>query len=344
MRAILYEAFGAPPQVTTVADSTPPPGGAVLRVTASGLCRSDWHGWRGHDADIEPPHVPGHELAGELVALGEGVSGWAPGTRVTAPFICACGGCRECLAGQQQVCEAQQQPGFTHWGSFAEYVVIHRAALNLVALPEGIDDATAASLGCRFATSFRAVVDVGRVRGGEWVAVHGCGGVGCAAVMIARALGAAVIALDPHPARRQQALDSGASHALAPGPEAIGELRELSDGGVHCSIDAVGGAAACAASIASLRRRGRHVQVGLMGEGPVAAPMGRVLAEELQLLGSHGMPAHRYKAMLAMIADGRLRPDALVGEIVGLAEGARRLTTLDQADTPGVTVIDPRQP
>src|SRR3954451_23227372 len=186
MRAVVYEAFGGPLSVRTVPDPSPAPHGAVVRVAASGLCRSDWHGWMGHHpATRRFPHVPGHELVGTIEAVGAEVRRWRPGRRVTVPFVCACGECEQCAAGQGQICDRQTQPGFTHWGSFAQLVALDWADVNLVALPEGVDDVAAAGLGCRFATAYRAVLQVGRVRAGEWLAVHGCGGVGLSAVMIA---------------------------------------------------------------------------------------------------------------------------------------------------------------
>ena len=133
-------------------------------------------------------------------AVGSQVTGWRPGDRVAVPFICACGSCPQCRAGQQQVCPRQLQPGFSYWGSFAEYVAIPYAEVNLVRLPESIDFPVAATLGCRFATSYRAVTSVAAVRPGEWLAVFGCGGVGLSAVMIAAAAGARVIASYPSPA------------------------------------------------------------------------------------------------------------------------------------------------
>ena len=196
MKAVLYEKFEQAPKVVSLPDPTPEPHGVVIKVEATGVCRSDWHGWMGHDSDIDLPHVPGHELAGVISAVGKAVTRWRVGDRVTVPFIAGCGSCSECHAGHQQVCAQQEQPGFTYWGSFAEYVAVHQADLNLVALPDSMDFATAASLGCRFATSFRAVVDQGKVGAGQWVAVHGCGGVGLSAVMIANAVGANVVAID----------------------------------------------------------------------------------------------------------------------------------------------------
>ncbi|ASY62058.1 Alcohol dehydrogenase [Sinorhizobium sojae CCBAU 05684] len=191
-----YDAFEKTPEIRVLPDPSPTENGVVIKVEATGLCRSDWHGWMGHDPDIRLPHVPGHELAGTIAAAGRAVMRYKVGDRVTVPFVSGCGRCGECRSGNQQVCEAQFQPGFTHWGSFAEYVAIDFADQNLVHLPESMDFATAASLGCRFATSFRAVADQARVKGGEWVAVHGCGGVGLSAIMIAAALGAHPIAID----------------------------------------------------------------------------------------------------------------------------------------------------
>lgn len=342
MKAMLYEAFRAAPTITTLPDPTPAPGGVVIKVEATGLCRSDWHGWMGHDPDIKLPHVPGHELAGTVAALGAGVSRWKLGDRVTVPFICSCGSCPECHAGHQQVCDAQFQPGFTHWGSFAEYVALPQADLNLIALPDGMGFDTAASLGCRFATAFRAVVDQGRLRGGEWVAVHGCGGVGLSAVMIARAMGARVVAVDIAQDKLSLARELGAEVTInawdGKVPQAV---RDATGGGVHLSLDALGHPETCTNSILSLRKRGRHVQVGLLlaEQSRPALPMDRVIGWELEILGSHGMQAHRYGAMLAMIESGTLAPEHLVGERIGLEQAVPALMAMDRFKARGATVI-----
>ncbi|MEU4406139.1 alcohol dehydrogenase catalytic domain-containing protein [Streptosporangium sp. NPDC023963] len=342
MRAVVFDAFGAEPEVREVPAPEPPPGGAVIRVEATGLCRSDWHGWQGHDPDIRVlPHVPGHELAGIVEAVGSGVASWRPGDRVTVPFVCACGSCAACLSGDQQVCERQTQPGFTHWGSFAEYVAVHHADVNLVRLPEEMAFATAAGLGCRFATSYRAVTAVGRVRPDEWVAVHGCGGVGLSAVMIAAAAGARVIAVDVSAGALELARRFGAVACVGAEPpeaEVAARVRELTSGGAHVSIDALGGPETCVASIESLRRRGRHVQIGLL-PGLTPLPMGRVIGYELELLGSHGMAAHAYPAMLEAVAGGTLSPDALVTRSIGLDEAGAALASI--GSVPGVTMILP---
>jgi alcohol dehydrogenase len=343
VRAAIYEAFAQPLTIKNVPDPTPPDDGVVIAVRATGLCRSDWHGWMGHDPDITPPHVPGHEFAGVVAAVGPGVSSWRVGDRVTVPFVCACGVCPQCASGNHQVCDHQFQPGFTHWGSFAEYVAIARAETNLVRLPDELDFVTAASLGCRFATSFRAIVDQGRVGPGQWVAVYGCGGVGLSATMIATALGAQVVVVDITDDRLAMARAVGAKVTLnATEVEDVAEaVREATGGGAHVSLDALGSTATCVSSIASLRKRGKHIQVGLMlaEHSRPAIPMDRVIAYELELLGSHGMQAHRYDAMLALIQTGRVRPAQLVGATITLDQAPAALAALDSFSGAGVTVI-----
>jgi alcohol dehydrogenase len=343
MKAILYEAFCEPPKLVNLSDPSPKPHGVVIRVMATGVCRSDWHGWVGHDADIVLPHVPGHELAGIVEAVGNEVTRWKPGDRVTVPFVGGCGSCPECHAGHQQVCDNQFQPGFTHWGSFAEYVSIERADLNLVGLPESLDFATAASLGCRFVTSFRAVVDQGKVSAGQWVAVHGCGGVGLSAIMIAVAAGANVVAVDISEqalelARKVGAVATVNAREVDDVPAAV---LEISGGGVHVSLDALGAVSTCVNSIHSLRKRGKHIQVGLMlgDDSTPPVPMGRVISHELEILGSHGMQAHRYGAMFEMIAAGRLKPADLVGRKITLAQSIDALMGMDRFEGAGVTVV-----
>jgi alcohol dehydrogenase len=196
MKAMIYSEFGGKPTIETVPDPIPKSDGVVVKVIASGICRSDWHGWIGHDQDIILPHVPGHELVGEIVEIGKDVKTLNKGDRITVPFVSGCGHCPQCHSGNQQICDYQFQPGFTAWGSFAEFVALDYADDNVVLLPDELDSVAAASLGCRFITSFRAVVDQAVVQSGEWVVVHGCGGVGLSAIMIANAIGAKVIAVD----------------------------------------------------------------------------------------------------------------------------------------------------
>ncbi len=345
MRAIVVDAVRSQPEVREVPDPAAPAGGVVVRVAATGMCRSDWHAWAGHD-DLVFPHVPGHELAGEVVEVGSGVDRWHVGDRVTVPFVCGCGRCEWCSSGNAQVCPDQEQPGFTHWGSFAELVALHAADTNLVAVPDSVDAATAAGLGCRFATAYRALVGRARVTPGEWVCVVGAGGVGLSAVMIARALGARVVAVDRNPGALALAAALGAEHTvLADGTDVPVAVADLTGGGSHVAVDAVGSEQTCADAILGLRRRGRLAQVGLLPpvEGHPRLPMDRVIAWELDLLGSHGMAAADYPAMLAMIAAGDLEPQRLVERTVGLEEAARLLPGFDRMPVAGMTIVDPRR-
>ena len=344
MKAVYYETFGGPISKNNVPDPMPSPRGVVLRVKASGLCRSDWHGWQGHDPDIHLPHVPGHELAGEIVAVGSDVRRHEIGQRVTLPFVCGCGRCPQCVSGNHQVCDFQFQPGFTHWGSFAEYVAVDYADTNLVPLPETINDVTAAALGCRFVTSDRALVAQGQLKGGQWVAVHGCGGVGLSAILIATALGAQAIGVDISEEKLSLARELGAvavvnGRGTTDVPQAI---RDISGGGVHVSLDALGSQETCFNSIANLRKRCKHIQVGLMtgDHQHPNVPMERVIAHELEILGSHGMQAFAYEPMLAMIAEGKLQPQKLIGKRISLAETPAELAAMNSFPGTGITVIN----
>ena len=344
MRAAVFEAFQGPITIQNVPDPTPAADGVVIAVHANGICRSDWHGWMGHDSDVELPHVPGHELAGIVEAVGPSVRLWKPGDRVTVPFVAGCGDCPQCASGHHQVCDHQFQPGFTAWGSFAQYVAIEHADVNLVRLPDEMDFVEAAGLGCRFTTAFRAVVEQGRTGAGEWISVLGCGGVGLSAVMIAHAVGARVVAVDVRDDALDFARQLGAdavinAHATN---DVAGAIAEITKGGSHVSIDALGSLETCRNGILGLRTRGRHVQAGLMlaDDTNAAIPMARVISKELEIVGSHGMAAHRFPYMLDMIAAGRLQPKKLVTRTVTLEESTSVLQSMASFPTLGVTVID----
>jgi alcohol dehydrogenase len=345
MRALLYDSFGAPPRVAIVTDPVDPRDGVVVEVKATGLCRSDWHGWQGHDADIRTlPHIPGHEFAGVIAAVGPDAHRWRIGDRVTTPFVLGCGTCVYCFAGDQQVCEKQFQPGFTGPGSFAEYVALPFADANLVRLPDEMEFVDAAALGCRFVTAFRGIAKQARLRAGEWVAVYGCGGVGLSAVMIANALGAKVIGVDVADDKLALAREAGAAHTFNTDdvPDVPQAIRDVTAGGVHVSVDAFGGAITCRNSILSLRRRGRHVQIGLLlgDQAEPALPMGRVIAHELEIYGSHGMQAHAYPELLDLIAAERLPLGRLIGRRITLDDAGDALASLASSPGKGITVID----
>ena len=344
MKAVWFDRFGELPVVREVADPEPSAAGVVVRVEATGLCRSDWHGWLGHDPDIALPHVPGHELVGVIDAVGPQVTRFTVGQRVTVPFVCACGDCPECAGGNAQVCRNQTQPGFTHWGSYAERVALHNADVNLIAVPDDLDAGAAALLGCRFATSYRGLVHQAKLVAGETLVVIGCGGVGLSAVMIGAALGARVIAVDISVDALAAAARAGAAYTVNSSgmtdAQVVERVRLLSDGGAQVSVEALGRENTVGIAIRSLATRGRHVQIGLLAEDPVV-PLGLVIGRELAVLGSHGMPASDYPELMALVASGRLRPQDLISTRIPLAEAPAALAAMSaQLPAAGVTLID----
>ncbi|TFC05322.1 alcohol dehydrogenase catalytic domain-containing protein [Cryobacterium mannosilyticum] len=345
MKAVWFDRFGALPELREVPDPVASPTGVVVRVEATGLCRSDWHGWLGHDPGIALPHVPGHELVGVIDSVGPLVRRFRVGQRVTVPFVCACGDCPDCAAGNGQVCRNQTQPGFTHWGSYAELVALHHADVNLIAVPDGLDAGAAALLGCRFATAYRGLAHQARLAAGETLVVVGCGGVGLSAVMIGAALGATVIAVDISGPALGAAARCGAAHTVDSAglddDEVLARIRAAAgSAGVQVSVEALGREDTVSIAIRSLAARGRHVQIGLLAEDP-RIPLGDVIARELTVLGSHGMSAADYPALLALVESGRLRPETLVSRRITLAEAPAALAAMSDPVPPaGVTLIE----
>jgi alcohol dehydrogenase len=321
MRAVRFDAFGATPYVTRVPIPEPRADGVVIRVEATGLCRSDWHGWQGHDPDIVTlPHIPGHEFAGVVQAVGDDV--------------------RRVRTGDQW------QPGFNGPGSYAESVAIPNADFNVVHLPDGIAFDVAASLGCRFSTSYRAMVHVAAVQPGESVAVFGCGGVGLAAIMIAASRGARVIGVDPNAQARALASGAGAGVTLDPlDGDVVDAVRALVPAGVDVSVDALGSPTTADAAVRSLRIHGRHVQIGLLPPAKVGdhatVPMHTVIAREIRVMGSHGMAASAFPRILADVASGALDPGRFIVRSITLDEAPAALMAMSGSSEPGVTIIRP---
>jgi D-arabinose 1-dehydrogenase-like Zn-dependent alcohol dehydrogenase len=343
VRAVVFEQFGGLPHVVDVPPPAAADDGVVIRVEASGLCRSDIHGWQGHDDSIALPHVPGHELVGRIESVGRNVRRFSTGQRVTTPFVCACGACPECLSGNGQVCRNQTQPGFTHWGSYAELVAVRNADINLIEVPDTMDAAAAALLGCRFATAYRGVIHQGRLQAGEGMLVVGAGGVGLSCVMIGKAIGATVIAVDVSDAALASAQRLGADHVINSRSreldDVVAEIARAAGGGVQVSVDALGREETLALGIHSLARRGRHVQIGLFADEP-RFPMSAVIARELELRGSHGMRAADYADLLALVEDGSLHPEAIVTKRIGLDEVPNAMEQMNRGELRDVTLIE----
>jgi len=340
MRAVFFEEFNGPISIKDIEVPYPAPKSVLIKVEATGLCRSDWHGYVGHDSDIALPHVPGHELAGTVAQIGNQVKNFKVGDRVTVPFVNGCGVCQWCTTGNAQVCPTQTQPGFTQFGSFAEFVEIKNADFNLIALPEEISFEVAAALGCRFATAFRGLTARAEVQNGQLVAIFGCGGVGLSAVMIAKAFGAKVIAVDINEVPLANAKNAGADIVLE-ATSAVDEIQKL--GGAHIAVDALGSQITAEASVKSLSRMGKHIQLGLLltKDGLTPMAMARVIGWELELIGSHGMAAVDYPQMLQMISDKKLDPAQFIKRTITLEEAPEALRNMNQTVQDGITIIKP---
>jgi len=343
LKAAIFHQFKGPISVQEVPYPNLAEDGVIIQVKATGICRSDWHGWMGHDGDVYLPHVPGHELAGIVVEVGKKVKYWKKGDRVTVPFSCGCGACEQCHTDNQQICDNYFQPGFTAWGSFAEYVPIQYADVNLVRLPEEINFREAAVLGCRFITAYRGIIAQGKLQPDQWIAIHGCGGVGLSAIMIAKAIGAKIIAVDIEDQKLQLAKQLGATLVLnSLKDDRIPDLIiEKTKGGAVVSVDALGHTQTCLHSIACLKKRGKHIQIGLMTEGHTspAIPMPPIIAKELEIIGSHGMQAHQYAGMFELIQQKNIPLDSMIGKVLDLKEGAKALMEMDRFVSLGIQII-----
>ncbi|MCY0895046.1 MAG: zinc-dependent alcohol dehydrogenase family protein [Alicyclobacillaceae bacterium] len=348
MKAAVLEKFKEPLVVRNVPDPTPESTGAIVRVQASGICRSDWHAWVGDwdwlGTSVPLPHVLGHEFSGVIEQVGSDIRKLRTGDRVIVPFSQGDGTCQECRSGHSNICSNALMPGFSYWGGYGQFVHIPNADLNLIPLPEGVGYTEAAALGCRFMTAFHGLVDRVAVQPGEWVAVHGCGGVGLSAIQIATALGANVIAIDISDEKLAFAERLGAVATInATKQRAADGVKEWTKGGADVSVDALGLSETCQSSVRSLRRRGRHLQIGLttkQDDGVISLPIDLIVNLELQISGTFGMPIGRYRPLLQMVERGTLRPGELVTQTVTIDQAGSILSSMSHYATLGCTVID----
>lgn len=325
-----------------IPEPRPEPGGILLKVMANGVCRSDWHAWMG-DVPRTFPIVPGHELAGVVEEVTPGVSRFRKGDRVVLPFSGSEGQCEYCMSGRPHLCDAPITPGKTYNGGFGEYVAVPMADRNALHLPEEISFRDGAALGCRFMTSFHGIVDRARVGAGEWVVVYGCGGIGLSAVNIAAALGARVIGVDLNPKNLELAKAMGAEAAIdARDGDPVEAVMEITRGGADVSVDALGITATCVNGIKSLRKNGRHLQIGLTTQkekGHISVPIDLMVFKELSLVGTLGMAPFRFGSMLPLVAEGRLSPGRMVTAEIGLTEVPRIFDEMTRQEVTGTYVV-----
>ena len=349
----MFQGAGEPLAVQDVEKPTPDDDGIVVETEACGICRSDWHAWRGDWDWIgvmpTPGLVFGHEPVGTVVEVGEDVERIREGDRVTNPFNLGDGTCPHCRTGRGNICERMVPMGFVPFqpGAFAEEYPVRNADYNVVKLPDDVDPVDVAGLGCRFATAFHGLVHRVDVTPGDWVAVHGCGGVGLSAVHVADALGANVVAVDVVDEKLDRAEELGANRTVnveevQDVPQAVKGHTESSRG-VDVSVDALGVAETVQNSINSLGKGGQHLQIGMTtGEegGSVEVPVDQMVMDEREFYGSFGMPPNEYDEILRMIEGGKLEPGKIVSETVSLSEVPGVVERLDDFDTVGIPVCD----
>jgi D-arabinose 1-dehydrogenase-like Zn-dependent alcohol dehydrogenase len=342
MRAMVMEEIGKPMVVKDWPQPECPSDGAIVRVEASGICRSDWHLWQGDWSwigfKVRMPAILGHEFAGVIEEVGKHVKSLKPGARVVVPLSQGCGVCVDCRTGHSNHCMGAGM------GGYARYGVLHHADFNVAVLPDKIDFVEASSMGCRYVTAFHGVLDQGQVKADESVVVYGCGGVGLSAIQIGAALGARVIAVDLDDRKLELAQKVGASEVInGSKTDPVKAVMALTHGGADVSVDALGIAVTCRNAILSLRKRGRHVQIGLttQGEkGEVALPVDQIVFKELQITGSLAIQSFRYPAMLGMVERGLLEPRKLITETIPLEKAFGVIEQMSKFENVGISVIN----
>jgi D-arabinose 1-dehydrogenase-like Zn-dependent alcohol dehydrogenase len=344
MKAMVLEAYSEPMVVKEFPNPQCPPHGAIVRVEGSGICRSDWHLWMGDwswiGLALQPPAVLGHEYAGVVEEVSKEVKNFKRGDRVVMPPNHACGTCEDCRRGSSNLCFA----GGTFMGGYGRYAAVAHADFNMVPLNDQIDFIEAAAMGCRYITAYHGVLDQGQVKADESVVIYGCGGVGLSATQIAAAAGAQVIAVDLDDQKLALAKKAGAEHVInAKNTDPVSAVVELTNGGAHVAIDALGIATTCRNAVLSLRKHGRHVQIGLttgQEKGEVPLPIDRMVLMEIQFTGSASMQTGRYPAMLNMVARGKLSPKALVTETIPIEKAFSVIEQMSKFQNVGMSVVN----
>ena len=352
MRAAVFEGVEEPLQVRDVEEPRADDDEIVVRTEACGVCRSDWHAWQGDWSwiGVMPTEglIFGHEVAGTVDEVGDDVERFREGDRVTVPFNLSDGTCIHCRSGRSNICERMVPMGFLEMapGGFAERFPIREADHNAVALPEGADPVSVAGLGCRFATAFHGLAHRVDLDPGDWVAVHGCGGVGLSAVHVADALGANVIAVDIAEEKLEKAENLGADETVdASGDGDVPQqVKGFTDGsrGADVSVDALGIAETCRNSVNSLGKGGQHLQIGLTTQeegGEVSLPVDVMAMDEREFYGSFGMPPNEFGEIFRMMEYGKIDPSRIVSETIALADVPGTIASMDSYDTVGIPVV-----
>lgn len=326
MRAAVLRGYGQPLAIEDVPDPEPAAGEVLVDVAACGVCGSD-HFLQEGGFDSTLPIVPGHEAAGTVAAVGDGVHGVAVGDRVALYYIRHCGSCPMCVAGRVNLCAEVERMGVEFNGAFAERVVV--PAVNAVPVPDGLGLDSAAVLTDAVGTPYHALHGVAGVAAGETVVVLGVGGIGSNAVQLAALAGCRVIAVSRSAAKLELARSLGAAHVLAADEDVVGGVADLTDGdGPDVVVQSVGSAAVDAQA---LELAGRGSRVVLVGASSDSFAMRSVdfIWRELVVMGSRGFTPDDVRAVLALAVAGDIRVDHLTAHARPLAEVNDALADLD---------------
>lgn len=336
MKAAVLERFNEPLVLREVPAPVPGPGEVLVRTRASCLCQTDLKVIRGVIPTVKPPRIIGHELAGEVAALGPGAGGVKEGDRVIAALDISCGTCAYCQVGRLDYCVALRRLGFEHDGAHAELVRL--PARNLVPIAPAVSFEQGAAIPDAMGSVYHAIKFRGDVRAGQAVAVYGLGGLGLSAVQIAALAGARVIAIARTPERRKLALELGAAAAINPeGGDLVEAVRQASGGlGVDCFIDLVGIEGSIEKAVRACRKGGRVVVVGYVVPSFQVTTM-YLVYNEVQVLGSRSSTRGEFLEVAQLVADGRLKP--ILAERLALEEVNAGYARLQEGKVIGRSVI-----
>ena len=339
MKAARITKFKEDLSIETVADPQCPENGVVLELLACGVCRSDFHGWSGEHPKVKPGDILGHEYCGVVVEAGKEAQ-HKIGDRLIAPFILGCGTCTSCQTGFSNSCNSALTPGFGMPGAYAQYIAVPFDH-NLVHLPSKIEPKLAAGLGCRVTTAWHALTDRANVRIGEWVAVHGTGGIGLSVLLLAKMLGARVIAVDVVDEKLAYAKSLGADVCInATKDNVVEAIMDATGGGAHVSVEALGISQTTNASVECLRNLGRHVHIGMpAGDGFMSINLRAIYSKQLSFFGSRGMPSWKYPSLLEMIELDKVDLTPLVSREISLSGASAELRAMEGATPPGTAAI-----
>lgn len=305
MRSAVVRQLGTPAQVEERPVPQPGPGQILIRLEACGLCHTDIHAMRG-DWPVKPnlPLVPGHEGVGIVEALGEGVTTRQVGQRVAMPWLGhACGECRYCVDGRENLCESQYNNGYAVDGAYAEYMLAD--ARYAVVVPDGVTPLDAAPLTCAGVTTYAAIKNA-HVIPGETVAVFGVGGLGHLAVQYARLVGAKVIAVDVTEEKLALATELGADHTVnARTTDPVEAIRDL--GGADVAVVLAVAPAVFRQSFDALNRGGRLVLVSLPADGTITLPIFETVLKGISVIGSIVGTRQDLTEVFTLHAAGRTR-------------------------------------